>query len=61
MEKRKTRTSTEVKARWNAKTYKQYTVSFRKDTDADVIERIEAEREKGLSASEAIKNLIRGV
>ena len=57
---RKTVTSSEVKARWNSKTYKQYSISFRKDTDVDVIERIEAERAKGLSASEAIKNLIRG-
>ena len=54
----KTHTSSEVKARYNAKTYKQYTVSFRKDRDADIIEKIEAERAKGLSAGEAILVLI---
>lgn len=56
--KRKTHTSTEVKARYNAKTYKQYTISFRKVEDAATIEKIEAERAKGLSAAEAIKRLI---
>lgn len=61
MEKRKTHTSTEVKARYNAKTYEQYTVSFRKAEDADVIEKIETERAKSGSASKAIANLIRGV
>ena len=35
---RKTTTSSEVKNRWNAKTYKRYTVLLRKDEDADVID-----------------------
>lgn len=56
--KRKTHTSSEVKARYNAKTYKQYTFSLRKVEDAAMIEKIEAERAKGYSTSEAIKNLI---
>lgn len=34
---RKTTTSTEVKARWNDKTYKRYQVYLRKDDDADLI------------------------
>lgn len=37
MAKRKTTTSTEVKNRWNAKTYQRYTVNLRKDEDADLI------------------------
>lgn len=57
--KRKTHTSSAVKARYNAKTYQQYAVKLRKVEDADVIERIEAERTAGLSTSEAIKKLIR--
>ena len=57
--KRKTHTSSEVKARYNSKTYQQYTVSFRKEEDADVIEAIEAERATGKSAAEAVKSLIR--
>lgn len=35
---RKTTTSTEVKNRWNQKTYKRIMVSLRKDDDADLIE-----------------------
>lgn len=57
--KRKTKTSSAVKARYNAKAYQQYTVSFKRIEDADIIEQIEAERAQGLSASEAIKKLIR--
>lgn len=34
---RKTTTSTEVKNRWNQKTYKRIMVSLRKDDDADLI------------------------
>lgn len=35
---RKTNTSTEVKNRWNEKTYKRIMVSLRKDDDADLID-----------------------
>ena len=42
----KTTTSTEVKNRWNAKTYKRYTVNLRKDEDADLIEFIETNKER---------------
>lgn len=42
---RKTTTSTEVKNRWNAKTYKRYQVQFRKDDDADLIAWIDANKE----------------
>ena len=41
---RKTHTSTEVKNRWNAKTYKPYRVSLRKDEDAALIKWIEENR-----------------
>ena len=34
----KTKTSTEVKNRWNAKTYQRYTVNLRKDEDAEIIQ-----------------------
>lgn len=56
--KRKTKTSSEVKARWNAKTYKQYSLNLRKIEDAATIEKIEAEKSKGYTTSEAIKRLI---
>ena len=47
---RKTTTSTEVKKRWNAKTYKRYQVNLRKVEDAELIKAVEAMREHiGLS------------
>lgn len=58
--KRKTHTSTEVKQRYNKKTYDRITFSLRKTEDADIIDRIEAEKAKGHSTNTAIKNLIRG-
>lgn len=39
--KRKTTTSSEVKNRYNAKTYKRIAIQLRKDTDTDYIEFIE--------------------
>ena len=42
---RKTTTSTEVKKRWNAKTYKRYAVSLRKEEDAELIELVEQYRQ----------------
>ena len=38
---RKTTTSNEVKDRWNAKTYKRYQVSLRKNEDAELISAVE--------------------
>ena len=57
-EKRKTRTSTEVKARWNEKTYVRYSVALRKLEDEKIIRAIEALKEKGLQTTDAIKTLI---
>ena len=56
--KRRTTTSSDVKARYNKKTYVQYTLNFRKDTDSDLIEMIEAERNKGFSTADAFRNLL---
>ena len=44
--RRKTTTSTEVKNRWNAKTYKRYQVSLRKDEDAELIRAVEKLKER---------------
>lgn len=57
--KRKTHTSSEVKKRYNDKTYKAYTLNLRKCEDADLIARIEAEKEKGFGTTEAIKRLLK--
>lgn len=43
---RKTTTSTEVKNRWNQKTYKRIMVSLRKDDDSDLISWFEDHKEK---------------
>lgn len=40
------KTSSEVKARWMEKAYRRYSVSFRYDTDQDIIDFIEANKEK---------------
>ena len=57
--KRKTVTSSEVKKRYNDKTYETYSLKFRKIEDADVIKLIEEEKAKGFQTSEAFKNLLR--
>lgn len=43
---RKTYTSSEVKARWNKKTYKAYQVNLRYDSDQRLIDFVENNREK---------------
>ena len=40
------KTSSEVKQRWMEKAYKKYLVSFRYDTDQEIIDFIEANKEK---------------
>ena len=39
-------TSSEVKNRWNAKTYKRFQVNFRVDTDQEIIDYIDANKER---------------
>lgn len=56
--KRKTHTSSEVKARYNKKTYKHYSFALRINQDAEIIEKIENEKQNGLSTAQAIKKLI---
>ena len=45
--------------RWIAKTYNRYSINLRKDEDADIIQMIEANKEKGISPTETIRDLIR--
>lgn len=59
IKKRKTHTSTEVKARYNKKTYKNYNVNLRMKEDADIIQMIEREKELGASTTEAFRKLLR--
>ena len=53
--KRKTTTSTEVKRRYNEKTYKRYQVYMRLEDDADTIAYIEREKQNGVNTSEIFK------
>ena len=46
MQRRKTHTSSEVKNRYDAKTYKTLTVKLRKDEDAAMIEWLEQHRDQ---------------
>jgi hypothetical protein len=57
--KRKTATSSEVKMRYNSKTYKHYGIDLRYDTDSDIIEAVEKLKSNGLSTKQAIAQLIR--
>ena len=54
-EKRKTHTSTEVKRRYNQKTYSQIIISVKKDTATKFRNKCE---EKGISYSEVLKKAI---
>ena len=54
-EKRKTHTSTEVKRRYNKKTYSQIIVSVKKDTATKFRAKCE---EKGISYSQVLKKAI---
>jgi len=58
-EKRKTITSSEVKKRYNDKTYRQYLVSFRVDQDAELIDLIENLKKDGCSTSDAFRKIIK--
>ena len=43
--------TSKVKNRWNAKTYKRYTIFLRYDTDAEIIEALDkAKEDEGLTA-----------
>lgn len=56
--KRKTHTSTAVKARYNAKTYRQFSFTLRNIEDAALIADIEAFRAEGMSDSALIKAIL---
>ena len=51
----KTKTSTEVKQRWENKSYKKYMVRMRVDDDKPLIDFIECEKKKGKGTSEIFK------
>ena len=51
----KTKTSTEVKQRWEAANYKKYMVRMRIDDDKKLIDFIESEKKKGKNTSDIFK------
>ena len=56
--KRKTFTSSEVKKRYNDKTYKRYHLTLRLDTDSELIAKLDEIIASGKSQSDAVKELI---
>lgn len=59
---RVTHTSSAVKMRYNARTYRKFTLTLRIDNpaDADLISAIDARLVNGMSQSDAIKSIMRG-
>ena len=57
--KRKTHTSSEVKKRYNDKTYQYYKINLRKDDDAELIQYIEEQKKNGVSPSETLRQLFK--
>lgn len=57
--KRKTHTSSAVKARYNKKTYKSYNINLRIKEDAELIDIIERGKQSGLSPTETIRKILR--
>ena len=53
---RKTHTSSEVSERWKKKAYNRYYVSFRKDTDKDIIDYIE-QKKKTTNTTEVFREV----
>lgn len=49
------KTSSEVKQRWNAKTYKRYSLLIRKDEDKAYIDYIDKRRAEGYSLADIVK------
>lgn len=58
--KRKTKTSNEVKKRYDDKTFCNYKVMLRKVEDADLIAKIENLKQHGTKTSDAFKKIMRG-
>ena len=54
----KTHTSTEVKQRWIDNNYKRYIASLRYDTDRELIDYIEDQKQSGKQTSEIIRAAI---
>ena len=58
--KRKTHTSTAVKKKYNDKTYCRYSVSFRRNKDADLISRVEKLKSDGYKPTDAFRKIMEG-
>ena len=55
--KRKTVTSYEVKKRHRDKTYRNYSIWLRYDSDAELIDFLESNKEQGISPAETFRRL----
>ena len=56
--KRKTVTSSEVKARWITKAYQRYMVNLRKEDDSDLIEYIERRKTSGDGTTDIFREAV---
>ena len=54
-------TSNEVKVRWMAKAYQRYTISLRRDDDADLIAYIETQTAAGRGLTDVIREALRTI
>lgn len=54
-------TSTEVKTRWMAKTYQRFTVSLRRDDDAELIAYIETQTAAGRGLTDVMREALRAI
>jgi len=52
------KTSTEVKQRWIDENYSRYAVSFRKDSDKEIIDYIDRRKKDGLKTSEIFREAL---
>ena len=52
------KTSNQVKNNWKRRNYRQYNVNLRIDVDGDLIDLVEAEKEKGLNTTEVFRKAL---
>ena len=52
------KTSNQVKNTWKRRNYRQYNVNLRIDVDGDLIDLVEAEKEKGLNTTEVFRKAL---
>jgi hypothetical protein len=57
-EKKKYKTSSESKMKWEKENYKKYVVRFRTDRDKELMEYINKEKERGVGTTELFRDAL---